>query len=342
MTSLHDASAHDSSTRVPAASDSPVAPVLDVLVAGGGAAGLAAAVTLARSRRSVTVVDSGQPRNAPAEGIHALLGREGISPAELLAAGRREALGYGAEVLDGEVSAVRRLEDGRFEATVRGGGSGSGGENTVVIARQLLIATGLRDELPEVPGLAEHWGTSVIHCPYCHGWEVRDRSILVLGTSPNSVHQALLFSQLSADIRFLEDTARGPGLDADQARMLAARGVEVVSGEATAVESTVASSAGAGHLTGVRLASGELLPAEVVVVAPLMLARTEVFEPLGLRLEENPMGRFIAVEDMGRTSVPGVWAAGNVSDLSAQVGAAAAAGTMTAARINAEWVMEGL
>lgn len=331
MTTTHDSSTHDSP-----ASDSTAAPVLDVLVAGGGAAGLAAAVTLARSRRSVTVVDSGQPRNAPAEGIHALLGREGISPAELLAAGRREALGYGAEVLDGEISAVRRLEDGRFEATMRGD------EGTVVIARQLLIATGLRDELPEVPGLAEHWGTSVIHCPYCHGWEVRDRSILILGTSPNSVHQALLFSQLSADIRFLEDTARGPGLDADQARMLAARGVEVVSGEATAVESAAASSVGTGHLTGVRLASGELLPAEVVVVAPRMLARTEAFEPLGLRIEENPMGRFVAVEDMGRTSVPGVWAAGNVSDLAAQVGAAAAAGTMTAARINAEWVMEGL
>ena len=320
MTSEHDPSAP---------------PVLDVLVAGGGAAGLAAAVTLARSRRSVTVVDSGRPRNAPAEGVHALLGREGISPAELLAAGRREATGYGAEVADGEITAVRRLADGRFQATLAGGGDGSAG--TVLTARRLLIATGLTDELPQIPGLAEHWGHSVIHCPYCHGWEVRDRSILVLGTSPNSVHQALLFSQLSADVTFLEDTARGPGLGAEERRMLVARGVSVLAGEAAAVESSEET----GHLTGVRLAGGALLGAEVLVVAPRMLANTEVFEPLGLQMEENPMGRFVSTQDMGRTTVPGVWAAGNASDLSAQVGAAAAAGTMTAARINAEMVMEG-
>ncbi|MGM7671381.1 NAD(P)/FAD-dependent oxidoreductase [Microbacterium sp. A93] len=321
-------------------------PPLDVLVAGGGAAGLAAAVTLARSRRTVTVVDSGRPRNAPAEGIHALLGREGISPAELLAAGRREVTGYGGAVLDGKITAVRRLADGRFEATVRGdAGQGEGegegeGEGTVLTARRLLIATGLTDELPDVPGLAEHWGRSVIHCPYCHGWEVRDRSILILGTSPNSVHQALLFSQLSADVTFLAEIGRGPGLEADQVRMLAARGIEVVAGEAAGVESTL--QAGEARLAGVRLTGGELLPAEVLVVAPRMLANTEVFEPLGLRLEENPMGRFISTEDMGRTGVTGVWAAGNSSDLSAQVGAAAAAGTMTAALINAEMVMEGL
>ncbi|NUL49246.1 NAD(P)/FAD-dependent oxidoreductase [Cellulosimicrobium funkei] len=316
--------------------DTSTAPELDILVAGGGAAGLAAAVTLARSRRSVTVVDSGRPRNAPAEGVHALLGREGISPAELLAAGRREVAGYGGKILDGEITAVRRLEDGRFEATVTGGPDGG----TVHTARRLLIATGLTDELPDVPGLAEHWGHRAIHCPYCHGWEVRDRSILVLGTSPNSVHQALLFNQLSADVRFLVDTGRGPGLEEEQARMLAARGIPVIAGEAAGVESEVLD--GETRLTGVRLAGGELLPAEVLVVATRMLANTAVFEPLGLRTEENPMGRFVSVDAFGRTSVPGVSAAGNASDLSAQVGAAAAAGTMAGAQLNAELVMEGL
>ncbi|VXB74051.1 NAD(P)/FAD-dependent oxidoreductase [Citricoccus sp. K5] len=309
---------------------------LDVLIAGGGAAGLAAAVTLARSRRSVTVVDGGQPRNAPADGVHALLGREGVSPAELLAAGRSEVTGYGGVVLEGEIASVRRLKSGDgdagFEATLADG--------TVLTARQLFIATGLVDELPPIPGLAEHWGHSVIHCPYCHGWEVRDRSILVLGTSANSVHQALLFSQLSADVRFLEDTLHGPGLDAEQARQLAACGVEVIAGEAAVVESEIQN--GEARLTGVRLGSGELLPAEVLVVAPRMLARTEAFEGLGVPTEENPMGRFIPVDATGWTGVPGVWAAGNVADLSAQVGAAAAAGTLAAARLNAELVMERL
>ncbi|NUL48547.1 NAD(P)/FAD-dependent oxidoreductase [Cellulosimicrobium funkei] len=321
--------------------DSPRNPeTLDVLIAGGGAAGLAAAVTLARSRRTVAVVDGGQPRNAPAEGVHALLGREGISPAELLAAGRREVTGYGGVILDGEIAVVRRLEDGAedagFEATLNDG--------RVLTARQLLIATGLIDELPPIPGLAEHWGRSVIHCPYCHGWEVRDRSILVLGTSANSVHQALLFSQLSADVRFLADTAHGPGLNAEQARQLAARGVEVITGEAASVESEsgVEPESADARLAGVRLVGGELLPAEVIVVAPRFLARTEAFEGLGVPTEENPMGRFIPVDASGWTGVPGVWAAGNVADLSAQVGAAAAAGTLAAARLNAELVMKRL
>lgn len=306
---------------------------LDVLIAGGGAAGLAAAVTLARSRRSVTVVDGGQPRNAPADGVHALLGREGVSPAELLATGRREVTGYGGQVLDGEIAAVRRLEDGRFEATLAGSAGPAGPEGMVLTANNLLIATGLTDELPEVPGLAEHWGRDVIHCPYCHGWEVRDRSILVLGTSPNSVHQAMLFSQLSDDVTFLAHS--GP-VDAEGARTLQTLGIEVVEGHAAGVEVRE------GRVAGIRLADGTVVPAEVIVVAPRMLARSEVFEDLGLRMDQNPMGRFISVDATGWTGVPGVWAAGNVADLSAQVGAAAAAGTMAAARLNAELVMERL
>ncbi|MFC7401140.1 NAD(P)/FAD-dependent oxidoreductase [Citricoccus sp. GCM10030269] len=293
---------------------------LDVLVVGGGAAGLAAAVTLARSRRSVTVVDGGRPRNAPAEGVHALLGREGISPAELLAAGRRELAGYGGVVVEGEISSVRRLPDDGFEATLSG--------ETVISARRLVIATGLVDELPEIPGLAERWGRDVIHCPYCHGWEVRDQAVVVLGTAPASVHQALLFSQLSDNVRFLAHA--GP-LDPEDARKLRAKGIEIVNSRARRLEAE-----------GFLLADDSLLPAEAVVVAPRMIARTAAFESLGLATEENPMGRFIPVDATGRTAVPGVWAAGNVSDLSAQVGAAAAAGTMVGAQLNAELVMEGL
>jgi thioredoxin reductase len=312
-----------STPNQPAAATTPV----DVLVAGGGAAGLAAAVTLARSRRAVVVVDSGRPRNAPAEGVHALLGREGIGPAELLAAGRREVAGYGGEILDGEIAAVRRLEDGTFAATLVDG--------TALTARRLLIATGLVDELPQIPGLADRWGRDVIHCPYCHGWEVRDRSILVLGTGPNSVHQAMLFSQLGDDVRFLaRATPEAAPLGAEDARKLASLGIGVVGGPAAGVEVQ------GGRVAGIRLQDGSLVPAEVLVVAPRMLARTGAFEALGVRTEENPMGRFIPTDPVGRTAVPGVWAAGNAADLSAQVGAAAAAGTMAAVQLNAELVME--
>ena len=177
----------------------------DVAIVGGGAAGLSAAVALARSLRSVVVVDAGEPRNAPAAGAHNVLAREGVSPLELLAAGRGEAEHYGAEICHDRAVAARRRDD-VFELDLASGGT--------VRARRLLLATGLIDELPDVPGVREFWGTSVLHCPYCHGWEVRGQRIGVLGTSPFSVHQTLLFRQLSADVTLFSHTMPDPGEEA--------------------------------------------------------------------------------------------------------------------------------
>src|SRR5690349_15449447 len=137
----------------------------DVVVIGGGAAGLNGALMLARARRSVVVIDAGAPRNAPAEGVHGLLAREGMPPAELVERGRGEVRGYGGHVVTGEVDAVAREADGFMVALADG---------RTVRARRLLVTTGLVDELPEVSGLRERWGRDVLHCPYCHGWEVRD------------------------------------------------------------------------------------------------------------------------------------------------------------------------
>ena len=174
----------------------------DVVIIGGGAAGLSGAVALARSRRSVLVVDAGRPRNAPADGVHNYLGREGTPPGELLAIGRAEVAGYGGEVVPGVVTGARREDDGDFRVTLDDGRE--------VSARRLLVATGLVDELPDLPGVAERWGRDVLHCPYCHGWEVRDQAIGILATGPTAVHQALLFRQLSDDVTFFRHT--GPDL----------------------------------------------------------------------------------------------------------------------------------
>ncbi|MGH3516689.1 MAG: NAD(P)/FAD-dependent oxidoreductase, partial [Haloechinothrix sp.] len=191
----------------------------DVAVIGGGSAGLSAAVTLARTLRSVVVVDAGDPRNAPAAGAHNVLGRDGVSPLELLAAGRREAEHYGADIRHDRAVAVRRRDDG-FEVDLAGGGT--------VRARRLLLATGLIDELPDVPGIRELWGKNVLHCPYCHGWEVRKQRIGVLGTNARSVHQALLFRQLSDDVTLFLHTMPDPGEETwDQ---LAALDIRVVIG----------------------------------------------------------------------------------------------------------------
>ena len=295
----------------------------DVVVLGGGAAGLNGALMLARSRRAVLVIDAGSPRNAPADGVHGLLGHDGIPPAELLARGRAEVRGYGGQVVTGEVVTAAREDDG-FRLTLADGGS--------VRARRLLVATGLVDELPDVPGLRERWGRDVVHCPYCHGWEVRDRAIAVLGSGPNSVHQAMLFSQLSDDVVYVTHTHERP--DDDQRRLLAARGVRVVEG--TAARVLVESD----ELTGLELTDGTVVPAGAIAVATRMVARTGALEGLGLKAVPHPsgIGEHIPVEMAGQTGIPGIWAAGNVTDLMAQVGASAAAGAQAGAHINAELI----
>ncbi|MFC8528078.1 NAD(P)/FAD-dependent oxidoreductase [Nocardia sp. NPDC057227] len=295
----------------------------DVVVIGGGAAGLNGALMLARSRRSVLVIDAGAPRNAPADGVHGLLARDGTPPAELVARGQAEVRGYGGQILRGAVRAVARAGAG-FTVTLADG--------RAVSALRLLVATGLVDELPEIPGVRERWGRDVLHCPYCHGWEVRDRAIGIIATGPNAVHQALLFRQLSADVTVFAHTAP-PG--AEQVEQLAARGIALVPGS---VEEVVIAD---DRITGVRLGDGTVLPREVIVVGPRMVARGELLAGLGLVTEEHPsgMGETVPADAFGRTEVPGIWVAGNVTDLSAQVGAAAAAGAMAGAQINADLVM---
>ncbi|MEV0588388.1 NAD(P)/FAD-dependent oxidoreductase [Nonomuraea sp. NPDC050310] len=298
----------------------------DVVVAGGGAAGLNGALMLARSRRSVVVIDAGDPRNTPASGVHGLLGREGMPPAELLALGRAEVRQYGGHVVQGEIASARREEEsGGFVVTLADGRS--------VRARRLLVTTGLSDELPAIPGLRERFGRDVLHCPYCHGWEVRDQAIGILASGPMSMHQALLFRQLSADVVYFTHTA-APLTDEERAQ-LAARGVRVEAGEVTGLEVT------GDRLSGVRLADGRVVAREALAVATRMVARAGFLDGLGLKAVEHPMGvgEHIPVDAAGRTEVAGVWAAGNVSDLMAQVGASAAAGAAAGAQINADLVM---
>jgi thioredoxin reductase len=292
----------------------------EVVVVGGGAAGLSGALMLARSRRSVLVVDAGEPRNAPADGVHGLLGREGMPPLELVARGRDEVRGYGGEIVTGSVTRVRRDGDG-FVVGLAGGPD--------VRAARLLVTTGLVDELPDVPGLRERWGRDVVHCPYCHGWEVRDQPIGVIATGPASIHHALLFRQLTDDLIFFRHEQPAPAED------LAARGITVVDGPIAAVEVT------GDAISGIRLVSGRVVPRRVVAVATRMVARAGFLDGLGLKAvpHASGMGEHIPVDATGRTEVPGVWAAGNVTDLSAQVSSAAAAGAFAGAQINADLVL---
>jgi thioredoxin reductase len=307
-------------------SNNELARAYDVVVIGGGAAGLSGALVLARSRRSVLVVDAGEPRNAPAAGVHGFLSRDGTPPPALLAMGRAEVRRYGGRVVEGAVRSVARRED-RFTITLD--------DQRVTSARRLLVTTGLVDELPAVPGVRERWGRDVLHCPYCHGWEVRDQAIGVLASGPLAVHQALLFRQLTSDVVLFSHTA--PALSEEEAEQLAARQVRVVAGRVESLEVVD------DRLAGVRLAEGTVVARQALVVSPRLVARSEALAGLGLHPTEHPLGvgEFISGDATGLTTVPGVWVAGNVKNLAAVAMAAAAEGVTAAAAINADLVAEG-
>lgn len=295
----------------------------DVVVVGGGAAGLNAALLLARARRAVLVIDSGHPRNASAGHVHGFFSRDGAPPGELLAEGRREVAGYGGQIVDAEVHDVERVDEW-FRSRLDDGRE--------VRSRRVLLAAGLADELPDVPGLAERWGRDVLHCPYCHGWEVRDEPIAVLATGPMSLHQALLFRQWSERITLLLNGFDRP--TGAEAAKLVARGIEVVAEPVDRLE--IADD----RLRGVRLRGGRLLEVTAVAVSPRMVARSELASRLGLEPVPHPAGSYIPSEAGGRTSVPGVWVAGNLTDLKATVVAAAASGAESGASINADLLEE--
>ncbi|MEU9354853.1 NAD(P)/FAD-dependent oxidoreductase [Streptomyces griseoloalbus] len=298
----------------------------DVVVVGGGAAGLSAALVLGRARLRTLVVDAGEPRNAPSSHMQGYLSRDGMSPAEFLALGREEIARYGVELVRDRVTEVTRDED--FTVVLDAG--------RPVRARRLIVATGLKDELPEVPGVAERFGRDVLHCPFCHGWEVRDEPFGVLASSAMSVHQALIVSQWSKDVTFFLHRVAEEELSDQDLRRLAAAGVDVVPGEVAELVTED------DRLTGVRLADGTTHTRSVLFVGPRPVPQTGLLERLGAELNETPFGAYPVVDPTGLTTVPGVWAAGNAIGFTEQVVHAASGGYRAAAAIVGDLLMSEL
>ena len=290
----------------------------DVIVIGGGVAGLAGALVLSRARRSVLVIDAGSPRNLPADHTHGYLTRDGSTPLEMTAIGAEEVRAYGNEVVAGEVVSIDEVDCGYRVSTT--------GDSWT--ARRLLVTTGLVDVLPDLPGITELWGRDVVHCPYCFGWEVRNKPIGVLGTSEHAVMQALMWRQWSDDIVLFQHTSPPP--TAEQRERLDARGIRVVEGTVTGIETT------AGRLSGVR--ADELVARTVLVVAPRYESRHALLTPLGVEVVEHPrgIGHQVAADPMGLTSARGVWVAGNSVEVALGILQSAASGATAGAAINAD------
>ena len=289
----------------------------DVVVVGGGAAGLSAALVLGRARRSVAVVDAGKPRNAPAAHMQGFLSRDGMPPRDLLAAARAEVRGYGVELVEDEVVEVTA------GFTLRLGGGRS------IAARRLLLATGAVDELPDIPGARERWGRDFLHCPYCHGWEVRDQPIGVLGTGPGSIEHAQLLRQWSDDIIFFAHTHL---ITASERAALDARDIPVIDGFVARLSIVD------DRLAAVELTDGRTVPRTAVFIRPTLHARQDGLLA-ALDCEVDAEG-FARVDATGQSSVPGVWVAGNATNPRAQVITAAGEGSAAAIAINADLVEE--
>lgn len=294
----------------------------DVIIVGGSAAGLSAGLVLARAQLNVLIIDGGQPRNAPAHHMHGFLSRDGISPSEFLLTGRAEAIRYGAQIESERVATVLPHPEGGFEVQMENG--------AIEIGRALLIATGLKDEIPTIPGVQERWGSLVHHCPYCHGFEVLNQRIAVLGggIKAMSIKQAGLLRRYSNDVDYLANEEELTETEKDILQSLGVRiinsGVSHIIGEA-------------GTLTGVGFNDGSTLDFDAVFVAPSMKPNDEMLRALNCQI--NTKTNLIDANEVGQTSVPGVWAAGNVVNPFAQVITAAGAGSASAIAISG-WLLQ--
>lgn len=291
----------------------------DCIVVGAGAAGLSAALVLGRARQRTLVVDAGGPSNGVAHGIGGLLGHDGRPPAELYAAGRDELAVYPTvELRSGDVLAGER-SDGGFVLELADGAR--------EVTRRVLLASGMDYRFPPVPGIAERWGRSVFHCPFCHGWEVRDQLLGVLDRGARGAQRALLLRFWSEDVTLLTDGAAE--LDAEDVERLRVAGVDVD-------ERHVVELRGPGStLTAVAFAERVERPLGGLLVPVTMHQRSELGEQLGAAASGPGPVAFDAVEvdAMFHTSVPGLFAAGDVSSQMPSVASAVAAGSSAAAMI---------
>lgn len=283
----------------------------DVIVVGGSYAGLSAAMQLARARKRVLVIDAGAPRNRFAHAGHGFFGQDGRPPFDILRDARGQLAAYPTVLfLEGEVRAARKAGDD-FAVTLADG--------RVEKALRLVLANGVRDELPPIPGMQERWGVSVLHCPYCHGYEVADRALGVIATQPMSVHQAKLIPDWGPTSYFTQATFE-PG--EEDAALLAARGVAIERSPIVELLGT------APELEAVRLADGRTVPLAALFVAPRTFMASPLAEQLGCAFDDGPSGRYVRVDDWRQTSVPGVYAAGDAATPMHNATLASASGVM--------------
>ncbi|WP_230974721.1 NAD(P)/FAD-dependent oxidoreductase [Brevundimonas vitis] len=298
-----------------------IAMTYDAIVVGGSFAGLSAAMQLARARRSVLLVDAGQPRNRYAAAAHGFLGQDGVAPARIMRLGLEQLSAYPTVFFfHGEARAAMALEEG-YQLELSDGRE--------VLGRRVILATGVTDELL-LPSMKARWGVSVLHCPYCHGYEVRDRPLAVIASLPGSLHQALLLPDWGPTTLFTQGLFEPTD---EEAAQLAARGVQI---ERTPVVELLGQGAATEAL---RLADGREVAAHAVFTAPKTRPASPLAADLGCSFTEGMTGPHIQVDPMQQTSVPGVFAAGDAAFQMHNATMASAAGVLAGVAAHRSLVM---
>lgn len=294
----------------------------DAIIIGGSFAGLSAAIYIARARRSVAIIDTGLPRNRFAEHSHGFFAQDGSAPGAMLATARAQVAAYPTVTfVDGEAVSASREGDG-FSVRLASG--------EALEAARLVLAFGISDELPDIPGLKERWGNSVIHCPYCHGYEFSGERLGVLRTSPMSVHQAALISEWGPTTYYLNGAAMPEG---DELAALEKRGVAIEPAPVTAVH-------GEGRqLSAIELGDGRMAEVKALYLGPQMRLNSDIAQQLGCALEEGPLGPFIRTDGMKMTTVANVFAAGDITRAASNITWASSDGVMAGSAVHRSLVL---
>ncbi len=296
----------------------------DAIIIGGGFAGLSAAYILGRARRHVTIIDSGTPRNRFAAHSHGVLALDGKSGLEILADARRQLAAYPTVTfIEGEADSAEGVIDG-FHVRVAG--------QDTMEARRLLLANGTEDRLPDIPGLKERWGKTVLHCPYCHGYEIGGGPLGVLATHPMSAHQAAVVADWG-DVTLFTNAMPEP--DEAALSLLERRNVSLQAGAVSSIES------GADDMLSVHLENGRIFEMKALFVGPDLHIRGSIAKSLGCQLEETPAGKIIATDAVKATSVAGVYAAGDIARAFGNITLSSADGVMAGLGVHQSLMFAG-
>ncbi|SMQ85640.1 Thioredoxin reductase [Devosia lucknowensis] len=268
----------------------------DVIIVGGSFAGLTAAMQLGRARRKVTVLDTGLNRNRYAEHAHNILGQDGTPPHDMLRVARAQVGQYPTVDLVAGKAVTVAGEPDNFTVTTEAG--------ETIAGRRLILSYGIVDEFPAIPGFAESWGRTVIHCPFCHGYEVAGTRWGLVYSSPMSLHGPVLYANWTDDITLFLD---GHDIIDEERHKLGKRGVKLVDGKLATIRHSE------GKISAVVTEDGTEYGLEALYAHPRNRPSADLHAQLGLEMKDTPTGTMVQVGDMQATSRPGIYACGDLS-----------------------------